>query len=64
MFVLIISHTPVSSRLNALGFGTYAMISSYPYPPDFIDWLVNIVFARDRIDLSNRRHFVFSMKFG
>jgi hypothetical protein len=34
--------SPVADRLNALGFGTYAMISSYPYPPNFIDWLHDV----------------------
>jgi len=31
--------TKVSSELTSLGLGTWPMISSYPYPPDFLLWL-------------------------
>jgi hypothetical protein len=31
--------SPVAPALAALGFRTYAMVSSFPYPPEFITWL-------------------------
>jgi hypothetical protein len=31
--------TRVSNQLNALGLGTWPMISSYPYPPEFLTWM-------------------------
>ena len=29
----------VCCRLRSFGIQTQAMISSYPYPPEFIDWM-------------------------
>ena len=31
--------TSVSSKINALGLQTFAMVSSYPYPPEFLTWM-------------------------
>lgn len=31
--------TRVHRELTALGLETYAMVSSYPYPPQFLDWM-------------------------
>ena len=31
--------TEVASSINAMGIETFAMVSSYPYPPEFIDYM-------------------------
>jgi hypothetical protein len=37
--LVINNFTQVGPRLRAMGLETYPMISSYPYPPNFIDWM-------------------------